>query len=409
MTHTSPQLSERILAPDLARGMMLLFIALANVSVYLWGRGSSGMTAHPTGENALDTTLAALAIVFVDGHIYPMFAFLFGYGITQFAQSRLNRGLQPGQVSSMLVRRHLWMLLFGFAHALLLFGGDILGAYALTGLAISALLMRGGDRILRVLAWTLGGVSVGFLLIGSVLLIGLGLLLPDMSMQVPAELDTGVPSASDLMSGVENYVWAMLIRVGMWIASSVGAVLSLVVPFAVLLGGFAARYRWLEAVKVRFSLRSVALGGISFGVLAALPAGLVHLGVIQSGEFASMGFFLIAQLGGIAGGVGYVALFALIGTRPGAGASRMERAVAAVGQRSLSFYLLQSVLFAPLLSAWGFGLGAQLTTSGVYLIAVVVWILSLVLAVWLDARAQRGPAEALLRKLTYGKDDPSRV
>ena len=30
--------SERSLAPDIARGAMLLFIALANVGMHLWGR-----------------------------------------------------------------------------------------------------------------------------------------------------------------------------------------------------------------------------------------------------------------------------------------------------------------------------------------------------------------------------------
>src|SRR5690625_7985200 len=36
----------RSLAPDLARGLMLALIAIANVSWLLWGHGSVGMTPH---------------------------------------------------------------------------------------------------------------------------------------------------------------------------------------------------------------------------------------------------------------------------------------------------------------------------------------------------------------------------
>ena len=70
--------------------------------------------------------------------------------------------------------------------------------------------------------------------------------------------------------------------------------------------------------------------------------------------------WLIADGTGLAGGLGYVAVFGLIAARMPQWARRHPAvvAVAAVGKRSLSSYLAHSLLVAPLLAAWGLGLGA---------------------------------------------------
>lgn len=47
--------------------------------------------------------------------------------------------------------------------------------------------------------------------------------------------------------------------------------------------------------------------------------------------------------------------------------------------------------------------GLQLSTWGVLLIALAVWAVSIPLAYALAERGQRGPAEVMLRQLTYGK------
>lgn len=407
-TGLQPSNAGRILAPDLARGMMLLFIAVANVSVYLWGRQTPEYSVHPVGEGPLDTALSTIAIVFVDGHVYPMFAFLFGYGITQFAYSRIARGVTPESVGRMLLRRHLWMLLFGAVHALLLFSGDILGAYALTGLALATLLLRGGERLIRTLLWVIGGVCAGFMLLGALALLVFGMLVPPELMQTPPELEASLPGTADLMAGIENFWLAMAARIGLWIVSSIGAVLSLIIPFAVLLGGLAARHRWLEGLSPRMPLPAVAAAGIAIGALGSLPSALVHLQILPDNLLIAMGWTIVAQLCGVAGGIGYAALFALIGLRDGDAANPVVGAIAAVGKRSLSFYLLQSIVFAPLLSAWGFGLGADLGTGGAYLLALGVWLLSIAVAVWLERTGRRGPAEAVLRGLTYGREDVAR-
>ena len=58
----------------------------------------------------------------------------------------------------LLRRRHWWLLALGFAHAALLFEGDILGIYGLVGLLACWLFLGRRDVTLRVWAWVLGGV-----------------------------------------------------------------------------------------------------------------------------------------------------------------------------------------------------------------------------------------------------------
>ncbi|EYT53704.1 hypothetical protein H490_0110150 [Leucobacter sp. UCD-THU] len=401
-----PAPARRALAPDLARGWMLLLIAIANVSAYLWGHDTPLYTTHPPDGSALDRALSALTILFVDARVYPMFAFLFGYGMVQFARSRETRGVPLAAVRGMFWRRHWWLLAFGFVHAALLFAGDILGAYGLAGLALTAALFWRSDRVLKFATWTM----FALIAFGAVSLLGLGLLLNAL---VPADspaLMTGADfgSTADMLNGVQGYGWAMLARIGMWLVSTPATVLSLVVPLCILLGWLAGRHRWLEAAGARIGLGAVAGWGILVSTVAAAPTALLYLGLLPALEPVAWATMLLNQLAGAAGGVGYAALFGVIGLRLQYRAGAVSRAVAAVGKRSLSIYLLQSVVFAPLLAAWGFGLGSRVNTAAAFGIALGAWLLSLILAVILERRGARGPAEVLLRRLTYARlDEPA--
>lgn len=402
----------RALAPDLARGFMLLLIAIANVSAYLWGHEMSLESVHPVDGSAIDRALAAAAIVFIDARVYPMFAFLFGYGMVQFARTRAERGIPAHSVMRMLLRRHVWLIVFGVIHAALLFSGDILGAYGLAGLVLAAIFFNRTDRVLKITVWVFVGVvalSAAFALLGGVIV---SLLPPELAAMGAADTDLfGSASLADLMNGEANYLVAMLIRIGLWIAGTIGPLLTLIVPACILLGWLAARHQWLETPGVRPRLGVVALWGITISVVGALPSALSYLGLLPFFESAGWAFSGIAQLTGIAGGIGYAALFGVIAhriERNGHPATAPVGAVAAVGKRSLSSYLLQSVIFAPLLAAWGFGLGAEIGTAQAYAIAIGVWALSLILATVLERSGRQGPAERVLRKLTYRSDDPNR-
>lgn len=393
---TAPQRGTRALAPDLARGVMLLFIACANVSWYLWGHPAAASSLHPTDGTPLDRALQVAMTIFVDMRIYPMFAFLFGYGMVQFTNSRLAAGLTRKQTRRMLRRRHWAMILFGLVHAALLFVGDILGAYGLTGLILVAIFFERRDKTLRI--WVtvfvcLMAVSAAMTLIG-------GLLTP------PGQTgaDFGLGDGRNQISGQPEYLVAAVSRLAMWVLMVFAQGLFMpAIPISVMLGWLAARHRLLEdPVRNRRALITIAAVGIPLGWLGGLPHALQLLKVIPD-EQAPWMFMGVAQFTGMLAGVGYAALVALIAanlSRGGAGV----RAVAAVGKRSLSCYLFQSVVFAPLLCAWGLGLGAKINTAGALAIAAATWTVSLAAAYWMERRNMRGPAEKVLRRLTYGRE-----
>jgi uncharacterized membrane protein YeiB len=78
-------------------------------------------------------------------------------------------------------------------------------------------------------------------------------------------------------------------------------------------------------------------------------------------------------------------------------------ALVATGQRSLTCYLAQSVVFVAVLAAYGGGLGDDLGVAQVSVVALLTWLGTVLLAAALAAAGRRGPFEALLRRLTYGR------
>jgi uncharacterized protein len=177
-----------------------------------------------------------------------------------------------------------------------------------------------------------------------------------------------------------------------------------VLPAAMLAGMLAARHRLLDDPARHLpTLRRLAVVGLpigwGFGVLQAM----VHLGVVALPN--PVGLVGTHAWTGFLAGIGYAALFGLLAHRITARGTALPapvRGLVALGRRSLSGYLAQSVVFVLLLSAWGAGLGAHLTSWSAALVAVATWLVTVLAAAAMDRRGVRGPAEVALRRLTYG-------
>ncbi|MEU6991543.1 DUF418 domain-containing protein [Streptomyces sp. NPDC046465] len=397
--------ASRALAPDLARGLMLLLIVLSNTGFHLWKatHGPSGW--QPVDGGWLDHAVQFTMITTLDLRVYPLFAFLFGYGMTQLYLRQTSTGTSGRGAVELLRRRSLLLIVIGLAHATLLMAGDIVGYYGLLSLALGWLFLRRSDRALK---WWIG--------IGAALLI-FGALEPLVSATLNGELgslgDAGAePGAEAYAAGDPSWLGAAGTRLesGLFV-TFVAAPLSLVGGgFTVFLLGFwAARRRILEEPGRHLPLlRRTAVIGIAIGWLGALPAALAHIGALDvpddaQSESGALG--LLRDVTGNAAGLGYVAALALFvhwwTRRPKRRGARAVTALSAVGKRSLSCYLTHSLLFAPLLAAWGLGLGAHLTSSTMALVAVGVWLVTVAGAYALERAGRRGPVEAVLRRLMY--------
>jgi uncharacterized protein len=77
-------------------------------------------------------------ITVLDLRIYPLFAFLFGYGMMQLFLRQTAAGTSERAAMALLRRRSLWLIAFGLVHAALLMAGDILGSYGWAGCSCGA-------------------------------------------------------------------------------------------------------------------------------------------------------------------------------------------------------------------------------------------------------------------------------
>jgi uncharacterized protein len=198
-------------------------------------------------------------------------------------------------------------------------------------------------------------------------------------------------------------------RVLQWVQGSVVGSIFTLVP-AVLLGVWAGRRRLPDEPQHHptFLLR-VAVLGVALAAAGGLPWALARANWWDPpSEAVAVIAGVVQTLTGFAGGLGYAAIAGLV-TIHMQRRNRVISALAACGQRSMTCYLLQSVVFVAVLAAYGGGLGSRLVFTEVILLAILTWVLTVLLGAWMSRRGHRGPAEVLLRRLTYRTPAPVAV
>jgi uncharacterized protein len=364
---------------------MLLFIALANSSGY-----AAAATLANVGVQALERGVNLVLLTFVHARAYPVFAIMFGYSLVQLARRQESAGVSRTDVRYLLLRRNVWLIVFGFFHAALLYFADFLAAYGIIGIAATFLLLY-RERVQRVVLW-LWGISL-------LELVGLVVFLTYRWTNSTVS-DAPMPSNASASSVATDYIGSMATRLNEW-PMHTATVLPAI--FIVCLGMWAANRRLLEDLEQhRRLLRTVALVCLPIAFLGGLPFALAEARMVQVDPDTFFVMNLLHKVSGMFGGPGYVAAIGLIATGLRGGSDWAGRVIA-LGRRSLSGYLFQSfawlMLLAPFTSYLGGKFGAPLATSAV--VAIAVWIFSVYVAGWMESRAYRGPAETLLRRLTY--------
>ena len=370
---------ERVLAPDLARGLALLGIALANCVAYIRGR-EVGPLLRPVDGSAADRVVDTLVGLLVDNRAFPMFTLLFAYGFVMLLRRQAAAGVPWEGARRVLLRRSVGLVVIGAAHLLLLFWGDIVLTYGLLGFAL-VVAVRWSDRALRLIGWC-----------GLVVLAGVSAL-------------DGLGTSSDAVGGLEPGTFAadLVLRV-LTFVTVVGAAPVYVLAFApaAVLGVLLARRGVLEDPAAHLPLlRRMSLLLVP-SVLGAVPLVLLATQVVEAGPVAAVAAAVLHGVTGLLGAVAFVGLVGwFVGTRRTTPTRGPVAALAAVGRRSLTCYLLQSVLLVPLLSPWALGLGDGAGTATVSAVAVGVYLVTVVVAVLLERAGHPGPAEQALRRWTY--------
>ncbi|HZX04451.1 DUF418 domain-containing protein [Kribbella sp.] len=376
---------ERALAPDLIRGAMLLLIALANSANFAFA-GQPGIESAPHG---FERILNFLMLTFVDARAYPVFAVMFGYGLVQLARRQRTSGASTSAVQRILVKRNAWLIAFGLVHATFLYFGDFLGAYGVVGIACTLVLINRSDKFHRIVlgVWAFMALETLFIAAKAVVAI--------VTSTGAAQPLTNSPNPS---LAATSYLGSLVDRLHEY-PLHMASVLGFVV--IVWLGIWAARKQLLENPGAHKTLLTrVAVGCLGITFIGGLPYALVGAGWLHVDKAAVDTLDLLSQVSGMFGGPGYVALFGLIVARIRK-QSLPVRAISALGQRSLSGYLFQSVSWMILLAPFTLDLRFGSTAYTAALVAIGVWVLSVTGAYAMSRRSYRGPAETLLRRLVY--------
>ena len=403
-------------APDVARGFMLLFIALANVPFW------TAVTHVSAPSDAVDTAWLWARSLLIDSRAYPLFAMLFGFGLVTMVNRRIASGASsylsslPGveagreptsqeaawareqatvDARRLVRRRGLWMILFGAVHALL-FSGDIIGPYGLVAVIFAGWIARKHWK--RAVAFCAVVVVAG-----AVTFLNMGSFLASQGAASATDAHQGAGASTDT---VLSYVSDGLLA---WGGSLVSALFfSMIVP-AMFLGARLADTDLISHPERHRGLLTVAgIGGLALGALGALHESLVPLTSAQPWAADSALIMIL----GLAGGCGWLAVLALYAGGPTADnrLTGLRWLLSNVGRRSMTAYLSQTVMFAgifviaPRLTGRSVSLGVTASAA----VAVMVWLTTVILCAVLERLGMPGPFESLLR-IAVARSERSRT
>lgn len=369
--------ARRALAPDLARGGMLLFIAFAHAPLFV--------SAIDRGPAVVNEVTKIFHLLFVHNHARPLFAFLFGYALVQMMNRQVSRGASWTEVRKRVRRRGWWLFAIGAVHVLLFTPLDILAPYGIAGLLLAGLLRAKDSTLLWV---------TGLTLIPATAAAAAGMWLP---------LSQGISSytVGSVAIGDRGWTETLIDRMAGWPYGLVIGTL-LVIP-GIVFGMWVARRRVLdEPENHRTLLWRFSVIATVVSVFGALPAVLIELGGWSNGNtVAVLAASVVQPLTGYAGGIalaGFIALIALaVADRPGP----VTTAVQALGQRSMTMYLFQTVVWVVVFTPFGLGLEDRMGLAGATAVAIATWVVSVIIADLMRRAGYRGPAEILLRRLSY--------
>jgi uncharacterized protein len=374
---TAPPTAQRAQLVDALRILALMGVFVVNLVSYANGPwGGPLPAASPDGSLAAAIAVGIVAALF-QNKAYPLLAFLFGYSLQlslrtkpdQSAFERFNKARS----------RHRRMGVMGLLHGFLIFSGDILTVYALSGM----LLLQVARWRIRRLLWLL---LLPFVVWMTWVVLGV------------AGRDLAEPAA-------ERY--ATLTTFGGHLAINASAFTTTLafVPFGFLpevfvymtLGLITARLRVLEQpARWQTGLRSIVTWWLPAGIALNVVYG-VFAATIQFKHWPFQ--YALLSAGSLIGPtltVGAVAWLCCQWNRPQSRVSKLLKFIAPAGRNTLSMYVGLSCAMLLALSGAGLGWARNASTQALLGGAIAAYAVAAGLSWWAASRQTRGPLEAWL-------------
>ena len=388
--------SDRITSLDALRGFALLGILVINIRVFSMPEQT---LLNPTvyGDfTGLDYWTWFLGHVFAQAKFITLFSALFGAGVLLFVESKEEKGQDAARLH---LRRTAVLIAIGLLHAYLLWYGDILVTYGLTGIFL--LFVRDLDA--RRLT-TLAGV---FLLFVPAIE-----LFAAVSIGGEAIAAQWQPAEAAIREQVATYRGGWLDQMSHRVSSS----------FQRQTSGFIGQSFWrvggVMLLGMALYKKGVLTGERSTAFYRRLVAGgVVGVGIVVAGVAyveandwsagAALYWRQFNYVGSLFVAGGYVGLVTLFVRWRGEGLA--TRALAAVGRTAFTNYLLQTVVATTIFYGHGLGLFGSVSRVEAMGIVVAIWAVQVPLSVLWLRYFRFGPVEWVWRTLTYGEAQPMRL
>lgn len=404
----APTLPEnRIQSIDVLRGMAIFGILMVNMpimntpmvtllsDVKLW-------TELP------DQVASGFIRLLFESKFYVLFSMLFGYGFWLFMNKKMPEGRS---VVPVYLRRVFFLLLFGIAHVVLLWPGDILIFYALFGFLLLLFRKTTDGGLLK---WALGFIMVPVTLNA---IMTFFVFLAGFSPEAKTAVEASFAENSNRLSEViyraleiyPNGSFQELVNMRM---EEYGILLPGIVFFypnvlaMFLLGQYAARKGYLHHPENHLPFFRKLF---NLGLLIGLPLNVIYLIVFSLGQLNQPSVYsFIASVsigfGGPALSMAYVSGIVLLMSR---GKLKIFAAMLSpVGRMALTNYLTHSIISSILFLSYGFALYGKVSTWQSILFTLAIFLIQIPVSKWWLSRFRFGPFEWLWRSLTYLKWQP---
>ena len=392
---------ERMQILDVLRGFALAGILIINAMSILAVKGST--PAFTIDIPSIDRLLQDAILFFVESKFFTLFSLLFGIGFAIQIQSAERQGTA---FIPRISRRMIGLLVFGLLHIALLWDGDILVIYAITGSILIAFRTCSNRTIRR---WVIGLLAVPGVLVFLVFCTTLVVRLTEAGAKALSQSDQSLAQEFANTAATQKlvdsgFVEAISVRVQSYmdllplLLSRIPTVLAMF-----LIGLYLGRSNFIRELPQKSELlKRIRFWGLSLGfslmlliVLATkfLPATSALVAIIEDQYLAGPILCL-----------GYAAAMTLAYLRnPN---RKLFIGFATVGRMALTNYLTQSLILTGLAYGWGFGLAMQLSGPQVLLISVVLFVTQILVSrLWLS-KFGFGPLEWIWRCITYWRIFP---
>ncbi len=401
----------RIVTLDIIRGVAVMGIFSVNVVAFAMIEEAYFNPGAYGGHSGVDLAVWAANLLLIDGKMRTLFSMLFGASML-LVIDRADASGQSGMVVHL--RRMLILLGFGLIHYFLIWFGDILTLYALSGLIAVAFRSRSPRQLI------LGGIVA--------VLVSMAIFFAYIVQQYATDLAAHAPRASaDAIAAWNDGLGSFFptpgalardsaIHRGSWwgIASNMLADWPKLIPSTIIFipETVGLMMFGMAGYKSGFLTGQWSDSGYRSFAAATIPLGLAAFALLIWADLSSH-FYIMTLFGGfivavvpfrIAMAAGYAALIILATRRHG----WLARRIAATGRAAFSNYLGTSLIAAFVFYGWGLGLYGHVSRAQAWLLVPLVWIAMLAWSKpWLD-RFHYGPLEWLWRTLSRGSLQPMR-